>query len=107
MLKFSEETISLGTVISYSAVTFYYHLENKALIYDRHRWNLSLSWKVPATVTSLSKVTLSVAATIQFPLSLNAISSSSGLALIEAPETTSVLELAVSLLLELLSVFIR
>ena len=41
MLKFSEETISLGTVISYSAVTFYYHLENKALIYDRHRWNLS------------------------------------------------------------------
>ena len=66
MLKFSEETISLGTVISYSAVTFYYHLENKALIYDRHRWNLSPSWKVPATVTSLSKVTLSVAATINF-----------------------------------------
>ena len=49
-------------------------------------------------------MTLSVVATIQFPLSLNAISSSSGLALIEAPETTSVLELAVSLLLELLSV---
>ena len=51
-------------------------------------------------------MTLSVVATIQFPLSLNAISSSSGLALIEAPETTSVLELAVSLLLELLSVFL-
>ena len=106
MLKFSEETISLGTVISYSAVTFYYHLENKALIYDRHRWNLSLIMESTSNCYLVIKSDI-VSSCDNPPLSLNAISSSSGLALIEAPETTSVLELAVSLLLELLSVFIR
>ena len=107
MLKFSEETISLGTVISYSAVTFYYHLENKALIYDRHRWNLSLIMESTSNCYLVIKSDIVSSCDNPISLSLNAISSSSGLALIEAPETTSVLELAVSLLLELLSVFIR